>query len=994
MNHTEILVCLGAGCVSSGSLKVKEEFEHKIRELGLSDKVKVIGTGCMGPCEKGPVVSIRQLGLYYQDVTPDKVKDIVSAHFVENRPKEDYLFKESQTFFKKQTKIVLANCGQIDPESIDDYIETGGYKALQKVLAMNPEEVIDMIKESGLRGRGGAGFPTGLKWGFVRGAKGSPKYVICNADEGDPGAFMDRAVLEGDPHTVLEGMLIAGYAVGATHGYIYIRAEYPLAIERLKKAIKQARERGYLGKNVFGTEYSFDIDLRMGAGAFVCGEETALIASIEGKRGMPRPKPPFPANKGLWGKPTLINNVETLANIRHIILKGPAWFRSVGTEKSPGTKVFALSGKVKNTGLIEVPMGTPLGEVVFDIGGGPPKDRKFKAAQIGGPSGGCLTNQHLNTPLDYEHVTEAGAIMGSGGLIILDEATCMVELARFFLEFCQDESCGKCPPCRAGTKRMLDILERITKGQGTLSDIETLIELGNEIKDTALCGLGQTAPNPVLSTIRYFEKEYEAHIIDKKCEASVCAELFIAPCENRCPSNVDVPSYVTYIAEGRYQDAFYTHIKNNPFPSICGRVCPAPCEDLCRRGQVDEPVAIRQLKRFMSDVAIERDLPLPGPESYNGKKVAVVGAGPAGLANAFYLNLKGYEVTVFEALPEPGGTMTYAIPEYRLPKDIIMKEIKRIEDTGVKIKLNSRIEDLEPLRKEFDAIFLACGSMKGLSLGIPREDVKGIYDGIEFLHTIKKGERVELGDKVVVIGGGNTAIDAARCARRRGKDVTVLYRRERKDMPALKTEIQEAEEEGVKFIYLTTPVEFLTKPDGSVGGVRCIRVRLGDFDASGRRRPIPIEGSEYEIEADTVIKAIGLTTDVPFAKYGIKVNKRGYVVVNERTMETSLPGVFAGGDLVRGPSLVIESIADGRVAAMGIDKFLGGDGILFYEERKPVETTYNEEPYLEKRPRRRPKKRDPKKRVYCFSEVEETFLEHDAIEEARRCLHCDRKEEE
>jgi len=993
VKNTEILVCLGAGCVSSGSLHVKEEFERQIEKLGLSDKVKVIGTGCMGPCEKGPVVHIKDLGVYYQDVQPFKVAGIVKAHFVKNTTREDYLFEGAQDFFKKQMKIVLANCGQIDPEDIDDYIKTGGYKAFSNVLKMDPEEVIDIIKESGLRGRGGAGFPTGLKWEFVRKAKGEPKYVICNADEGDPGAFMDRAVLEGDPHTVLEGMLIAGYATGASSGYVYIRAEYPLAIQRLKNAITQARERGYLGKHILGTDFSFDINLRIGAGAFVCGEETALIASIEGKRGMPRPKPPFPANKGLWGKPTLINNVETLANIRHIILKGALWFRSIGTEKSPGTKVFALSGKVVNTGLIEVPMGIPLGEVVFDIGGGPPGGKKFKAAQIGGPSGGCLTNEHLNTPLDYEHVTEANAIMGSGGLIILDEATCMVELARFFLEFCQDESCGKCPPCRVGTKRMLNIIERITKGEGKIEDIKTLIELGNRIKDASLCGLGQTAPNPVLSTIRYFEKEYEQHIIDKKCEAGVCAELFIAPCENRCPSNVDVPSYVAYIAEGRYRDSFYVHIKNNPFPSICGRICPAPCEDLCRRGQVDESVAIRQLKRYMADVAIDEGLELPKPKSYNGKKVAVVGAGPAGLSNAFYLNLKGYKVTVYEALPEPGGTMTYSIPEYRLPKDIMMKEIKRIEDAGVEIRLNSKVEDIKALKAEYDAVFLACGSMKSLNLGIPREDVEGVYDGIEFLHAIKEGRNIKIGEKVVIIGGENTAIDAARCVRRRGKEVIVVYRREKKDMPALKSEIEEAIEEGVKFIYLAEPVEFYTKPDGTLGGVRCIKMRLGDFDASGRRRPIPVEGSEFEIETDTVIKAIGFTTDIPFAGI-IDVDRKGNVIVNERTMGTSLPGVFAGGGLVRGSSLVIESIADGRKAAIGIDKFLGGDGILFYEKREPVETTYDEESYLEKLPRRRPKKRPPDKRIYCFEEVEETFLEHDAIEEARRCLHCDRKEEE
>lgn len=535
IKRSNVLVCMGAGCVSAGSEQIKKELENKIREKGIDAEVKIIGTGCMGPCERGPLIVIYPEGTFYQKVSLGDVDLIVDEHLLKGRIVKKLLAKgetvsevkkEQIPFFAKQKKIVLANCGVIDPENIEEYIAVDGYEALAKVLeSMSPEQVIAEVEKSGLRGRGGAGFPTGAKWKFVRNAQGKPKYVVCNADEGDPGAFMDRAVLEGDPHAVLEGMLIAAYAVGAEQGYIYVRAEYPLAIKRLQIAIEQAKKYGFLGKNILGTNFSFDIELRIGAGAFVCGEETALLASIEGRRGMPRSKPPFPATHGLWGKPTLINNVETYANVRHIILNGAEWFRSFGTEQSPGTKVFALSGKVRNTGLIEVPMGITLREIVFDIGEGIINDGKFKAAQIGGPSGGCLTENHLEIPLTYESVKEAGAIIGSGGLIILDENTCMVELARYFLEFCQVESCGKCIPCRVGTKRMLEILERITQGAGKMEDIQELERLGIWVQQTALCGLGQTAPNPVLSTVRYFRSEYEAHIRDKKCPAKVCVSL-------------------------------------------------------------------------------------------------------------------------------------------------------------------------------------------------------------------------------------------------------------------------------------------------------------------------------------------------------------------------------------------------------------------------------------------------------------------------------------
>jgi len=531
MRRIQVLLCSGTACQSSGSDKVKRALLDELGSHDLLSEVQIVETGCMGPCELGPVLLVYPEGTFYVRVKPDDAAEIVSEHFLKGRPVRRLLWTEGAPqpqeipFFSRQMKLVLRNCGTIDPEKIEEYIATGGYEALGKVVTLDPAQVIAAVKESGLRGRGGAGFPTGTKWERVRAATGDTKYVICNADEGDPGAFMDRAILEGDPHAVLEGMAIAAYAVGASRGYVYVRAEYPLAIRRLEVALAQARKLGLLGARIFESDFSFDIELRMGAGAFVCGEETALMASIEGRRGEPRPRPPYPATHGLWGKPTLINNVETFANVRHIVLGGAAAFAAVGTEKSKGTKVFALAGKVRNTGLVEVPMGITLRELVFDIGGGVPAGREFKAVQIGGPSGGCLPASLLDTPVDYDSLSRHGAIMGSGGVIVLDDATCMVNMARFFLEFTADESCGKCVPCRVGTQMMLAILNRIVAGEGTDQDLVRLAEIGDMMKNASLCALGQTAPNPVLSTLRYFPEEYRAHIRDRSCPAGVCPNL-------------------------------------------------------------------------------------------------------------------------------------------------------------------------------------------------------------------------------------------------------------------------------------------------------------------------------------------------------------------------------------------------------------------------------------------------------------------------------------
>ncbi len=580
MVRTHVLICGGTGCTSSGSMKISDALTAEIAAKGLEEEVKVVVTGCFGLCALGPIMIVYPEGTFYSQVSVEDVPEIVEEHFLKGRPVERLVYHEvndedkhhatslsETTFYKKQKRVALRNCGVINPENIDEYIAMDGYQALGKVLTeMTPDDVIQTILDSGLRGRGGGGFPTGLKWKFASGNRGNVvKYIGCNADEGDPGAFMDRSILEGDPHAVLEAMAIAGYAIGAEEGYIYVRAEYPIAIHRLEIAINQAREYGLLGKNIFNTGFNFDIHLRFGAGAFVCGEETALMTSIEGHRGEPRPRPPFPAVKGLFGQPTILNNVETYANIPQIILKGVDWFKSMGTEKSKGTKVFALGGKITNTGLVEVPMGTTLREVIEEIGGGIPNGKTFKAAQTGGPSGGCIPASLIDTPIDYDNLIAIGSMMGSGGLIVMDEDTCMVDLARFFLDFTVDESCGKCTPCRVGTKRLLEILDKIIAGNGEMEDLDKLEELSNYIKSASLCGLGQTAPNPVLSTLRYFRDEYVAHIVDKKCPAGVCKSLLqfkidldkcigCGMCAKQCPA--DAITRTDYVAPGHKLASF------------------------------------------------------------------------------------------------------------------------------------------------------------------------------------------------------------------------------------------------------------------------------------------------------------------------------------------------------------------------------------------------------------------------------------------------------
>ncbi|PKN72848.1 MAG: NADH-quinone oxidoreductase subunit NuoF [Deltaproteobacteria bacterium HGW-Deltaproteobacteria-10] len=1011
--RSHLLICGGTGCQSSGSLAVKNALLLELDKRSLTGEIKVVETGCNGFCALGPIIVAYPDGIIYVSVQATDIPDLVEEHLIKGRILERLLYREPVTdrpiptmqdipFFALQELRVLKNRGLIDPEKMEEYIARDGYAGMAKALTeMKPEQIVREVLDSGLRGRGGAGFPTGLKWQFASQSQSDVKYVLCNADEGDPGAFMDRSVLEADPHSVLEGMVIAAKAIGSHQGYIYCRAEYPLALHRLSLAIAQAKEAGLLGKNILGTGFDFDLEIYQGAGAFVCGEETALMTSIEGKRGMPRPRPPFPAVAGLWQKPSILNNVETLANIGQIIMRGAAWYSSIGTEKSKGTKVFALTGDVNNVGLVEVPMGTKLGTIVYDIGGGIPKGKKFKAAQLGGPSGGMIPVQHLNAPVDYEKVVELGAIMGSGGLIVMNEDKCAVDMARFFMDFCQDESCGKCTPCREGTKRMLDILTNITHGKGKEGDLELLEEMAGVIKNAALCGLGQTAPNPVLSTLRYFRDEYNEHIRNHRCRAAVCSSLFKSPCQHTCPIEMDIPAYIALIRAGRFEDAYKILLQTNPFPSVCGRVCDHKCQSKCRRGNLDESIAIKFLKRFITDNA-----PRPKIDAVTvtrKERIAVVGGGPAGLTAARDLALRGYKVTVFEELPKAGGMLYWGIPSYRLPRNILDSEINDIRALGVEIRLNTRIgRDISfaQLEKDFDFVYLATGAHKSQKMGVAGEDLGNVFGGVEFLRDYNaneekwaKGEKT-LGAKVAVIGGGNSAIDAARVALRLGADVTILYRRLRQDMPAAEEEIKAAEDEGIKIEYLVAPLK-IEGAKGKVNSISCQRMTLGDFDNSGRKKPVAVAGSEFTLKVDAIIAAIGQIPDMSFVdkKSGIEINKWDcYNVGKGYQSRTDNPRYFAGGDAVTGPDTVIAAIGAGHQAADDIDAAIRqANGEPAYEkpalEKIDVPLIIDEESI--EAPQMAMPEMSASRRKKTFEEVELGFKKADAIKEACRCLRCD-----
>jgi NADH-quinone oxidoreductase subunit F len=1005
-----ILICMGTGCKACGGDEILEGFEKALKRAKLQDKVEVVMTGCRGFCENGALVAVRPPGTLYCRVSPDDIPEIVNKTVVKGEVIERLLYempagvgkKKGQRisaeadipFYQHQMRIVLGMNDRINPSKVEDYILEGGYAGLAKALIdMTPEGVIEEVLNAGLLGRGGGGFPTGLKWKFCRAADGDTKYVICNADEGDPGAFMDRSILEGNPHSVLEGMAIGARAIGASHGYVYIRAEYPLAIERLRIAIDQMRGLGLLGENILGSDFSFDVIIKEGAGAFVCGEETALIASIEGRRGMPMARPPFPATKGLFGKPTNINNVETWANVPHIITDGADVYAARGTESSKGTKIFSLVGQVNNTGLVEVPMGMPLSQLIYEIGGGVKGGRALKAVQSGGPSGGCIPANLMHLPIDFKSLAEAGSIMGSGGLVVMDETTCMVDLARYFVRFTEVESCGKCVPCRLGTRQMRMILDDICEGRGTEDSITQLESLGAAISKGSLCGLGQSAPNPVLTTIKYFRDEYLAHVREKHCPAGVCESLVVATCSNRCPSDVDIPGYLSLVAEGRSEEALRSHMDRNPFPSVCARVCPHPCEERCRRETVDTPVAIRAVKRFMVDSSPEVEVPVMDRPIEERRRIAVVGAGPAGLTAAYFLGRLRHEVTVYEAMAEPGGMLRYGVPSYRLPREELERDIERITDIGVKIVCDAAIGkalSMTKLRKDHDAVFVGSGAWADVAMGVPGEEARGVASGIEFLKKVELGEMDRLSGDAVVIGGGNTAIDAARTALRMGAGkVTVAYRRTRGEMPVQPEEITEALEEGVKFEFLAAPVEVIHNGNKSAVAIKLQQMRMGAFDNYGRRRPVPIEDGFIEIPAAHIIRAIGQKPIIP--KGGPPVTRWGTVTVEDFSLATEVDGVFAGGDAVLGPATAVEAIAHGRRAAEAMERYLhpGKPARFPWNAPRSLDTAFDPAAPASKTKRRKTPKLLPKERRDSFDEVEMAYALEDARLEAGRCLRCD-----
>jgi NADH-quinone oxidoreductase subunit F len=1031
-NRPKILVGMGTCGLAAGADEVYGAVAEELARQGFD--CLLTATGCIGWCSQEPLVDVVLPGrprLSYGRMEPHKARELVRGlpdgdlkphwaigmvtghddpisgtrtRYCDGSARLDGVPRyEELPLWRGQVRLTSRNCGVIDPTSLDEYVARSGYQALCRALtAMKPEEIIAEVMASGLRGRGGAGFPTGKKWEALRRQPGAPKYIICNGDEGDPGAYMNRGMLESDPHGVLEGMIIGAYAVGAAEGIVYVREEYPLAVRRMQDAICQAEMAGLLGPDIFGSGFGFNIRVVKGAGAFVCGEETALIASIEGRAGEPRQRPPYPVERGLRGKPTSINNVETWANVPIIIMRGAAWFARHGTANSKGTKSFCLAGAVNNTGIVEVPFGISLREVVEELGGGIPGGKKFKAVQTGGPSGGCIPESLLDLPVDYESLSRAGSIMGSGGLIVMDESNCMVDIAKFFLGFLTEESCGKCFSCRKGLERMLQIVTRISEGRGTAGDLDLLEDLAWLVRETSQCGLGQTAANPVLSTLRYFREEYQRHIWNKRCDAFVCKDLVGAPCQAACPLGTEAWRYIAHIARGEYEEAYQVIRETNPFPSVCGRVCDNKCESRCRlEANGSRPTAIRALKRFVTD-RIDPSVYKPARTTRSAAetaRVAVVGSGPAGLTATHYLSLDGYQVTVFEADPEPGGMLISGIPAFRLGRDVLRREIASLIDENTTVKCGTAlgrdfsIDDL--FASGHKAVFLALGAHKSRRLNIEGEDLPGVYPAIEFLKQFNlHGKQLGRG-RVGVIGGGNSAADAARVALRHEsvESVTIFYRRTRADMPALPEEVAAALDDGVRLEPLVSPTRILST-GGRLGGIECVRNELGKLDASGRRRPVPVKGSEFTVPLDTLIVTIG---DEPYSDYitsmGIEVTEEGRLKADPETLATSRPGVFAGGDAVTGPNTVVEAIAAGKQAAVMMGRYVRGE-----EMRRPpqprlprvyVEPCMMSEDERSQASRAEPPTLPVELRKGSLVEVELSLSEHDAIREARRCLRCD-----
>ena len=903
-------------------------------------------------------------------------------------------------FFHSQTKLVLRDAGLIDPDSIEEYVAVGGYRSFASLVGvMSREEVLSVIKDSHLRGRGGAGFPTGLKWELMAKEEADRKFIICNADEGDPGAYMNRNEMESDPHMVIEGMLIGAYATGAKEGIIYVRAEYPLAVQRLKRAIAQAYEHHLLGEHILDSHLSFDLSVVEGAGAFVCGEETALIASLEGKAGRSTAKPPFPSQKGYLGYPTTINNLETWCNIPLVIGKGSNWFQRIGTPKSPGTKVFSLVGKVRHTGLVELALGEKLTTLVYEAGGGSVQSTKrIKAVQSGGPSGGCIPASLFDTPIDYENLTKLGAIMGSGGMVVMDNDNCMVDSARYFLEFTTKESCGKCTPCREGLSQALQILNRITTGEGRMEDLALLSELCTHISDTSLCGLGQSAMNPVATTLHYFQSEYEEHILQKHCEAGTCEAIVSELCSNSCPLGMRIPTYIALLRENRLVEAFTSTLEDNPLPGTLGRICHFHCQMRCRRESLDNPVHQGELHRYLADTLykmgqeqdVYQDLQRRIPKRTN-KRISIVGSGPAGLSAAFYLSRLGHEVIIYEQEKEAGGVLRYGIPDYRLPKDILDKELELFGLLGVKFAFSTKLGRdvrLEDLRSSSDAVILALGSYHHASLELPGSDGTGVVQGTDVLKRLAVHEPDTIGKRVVIIGGGNVAIDVARSLWRLDKDVVIAYRREADEMPANRSEIEEAQAEGLTFLFNVAPTEVVRDAQQNVIALRCEHLLPGVYDLSGRRKRGGT--STYEdLACDTIVIAVGERVDADLlASEGLSVTKGGQLAAQRHSYLTSKANVWAIGDVITGPSTAAEAMGHGKEVASIIDRCLMGKerfASLFssFTYDKSVAKTLHEGKAIQA------EKLELSQRKHSFAEVNKGYSGRQARMEAGRCLRCD-----
>jgi NADH-quinone oxidoreductase subunit F len=1030
-----LVVCDGTACKATGSNEIIGTIKRYIIEKGLTGRLSLRITGCHGYCEMGPFILTEPQKALYVKVKTDDIPRIIEALllneyvydllYTDPHTGERYYRQEDIPFYKNQQRTILRLNQEIDPVRIYDYIVQGGYRALESVLLkQNRKWVIDEVIKSGLRGRGGAGFPTGFKWELLASqSSNGGKFLICNADEGDPGAYMDHGILEGNPQSIIEGMVIGAYGTNATEGIVYVRNEYPTAIKHLNIAIQQAYDLGFMGENILGTGFSFDIKIVKGAGAFVCGEETALIRSVEGKTGEPRQRPPFPVQKGINGRPTAINNVETWANIPLIFRLGAEKFAAIGTKNNSGTKIFSLVGKIRNTGLVEVPMGISIREIVYNIGGGPAGKAKIKAVQTGGPSGGCIPANMFDLTVDYDSLAAAGSIMGSGGMIVMDENTCMIDVAKYFMNFLKDESCGKCFTCRKGTQRMYEILEDISKGKGTPEHLNTLKELAEVVKDTTMCGLGQTASNPVLSTLRYFYDEYQDHVINKRCKSFTCRDLTGVPCQTACPLDTETWHYIYMIRKGKFKEAYSIIREANPFPSVCARVCDRKCETRCNLAvSGGEAIAIRALKRFVTDRVDPfsfKPLRTIKKNKYNCK-VAVIGAGPAGLSAAHYLSLLGCKVTIFEAADEPGGMLISCIPAYRLPREVVSKEIKSILDDnitlrcGVALGRDITIDDI--FKDSFNAVFLATGADKSYTLGLEGEDTENIYSSMKFLkaHNLK-GEELAQGN-VGIIGGGNSAVDAARVAirQKKVKSVTLFYRRTGMDMPAYAEEVEAAMEEGIKIETLVTPikiryieeavdegvkVETLVTPvkidiiNGHLADVRFIRNKLGEFDSSGRRSPVPVPGTEFSVKLDTLIVAIGERPDSEcLTSMGLEIDNSGRLKTDINTLCANRKGVFAGGDLVTGPNTVVDAIAAGKKAADMIYRYLMNQKLDLEPKEKipriPVEMAKERYEEAENTIRVNPSVLPAESRKKNFDEVEMAMSAEQAIYESKRCLRC------